>query len=296
MLISRPEMVAPAVDLHPEGAPPIIPMLFVIVACGAISGFHSLAGSGTTSKQLNKEPDARAIGYGGMLLEGVLAVLVIVACCAGFESTTAWSTHYSSWSAASGLGAKLGAFVEGSSYLLAQGMGIPMGLGAAIMGVFVVSFASTTLDSATRIQRYVISELARDVKLDFLANRYVATALAVGTAAALALAQKGGTGALILWPLFGATNQLLAGLALLVMMVWLAKQGRPSWMVGIPSLLMIVITGWAMYHNMESYFTGGKWHLFVIGGIIVLLEIWMIVEGLKVFARVRDRKGLAEVK
>jgi len=106
LLIAHPTIVAPAVNLHPEGAPSMLPFLFVIVACGAISGFHSLVSSGTTVKQMDRESDAKLIGYGSMLAEGILSVMVILACTAGFASLEKWNAHYINWTAAPGLGAK----------------------------------------------------------------------------------------------------------------------------------------------------------------------------------------------
>ncbi|MCB1152227.1 carbon starvation protein A [bacterium] len=278
MLIARPEIVAPAVQLHPEGAPPIVPMIFVIIACGAISGFHSLAGSGTTSKQLDKETDALTIGYGSMLLEGFLAVLVILACTAGFASHEAWTHHYASFAAASGLGAKLGAFVDGSAHIVSKAFGINLGLMTTVMGVFVASFAATTLDSATRIQRYVVEELAHDYRIPVLTNKHAATTVAVVTAAALAFAQEGGKGGLLLWPLFGATNQLLAGLAFLVIYVYLLRRGKPTMFMLIPMVFMIVMTAWAMLINLQTFIEGRQWHLIAISAIVMVLEIWMIFE------------------
>ncbi|MFC1526933.1 carbon starvation protein A, partial [Candidatus Latescibacterota bacterium] len=169
VLVSAPEMVAPALNLTPEGAPPIMPFLFITIACGAISGFHCLVSSGTSSKQVSSEPDARFVGYGSMLTEAFLATLVLISCGAGLalayttadgqtlSGSAAFSHHYASWTAAAGLGSKVAAFVEGGANMIA-GAGLPKHIGVVLMGVFVASFAGTTLDTATRIQRYVISE------------------------------------------------------------------------------------------------------------------------------------------
>jgi len=291
---SRPEIVAPAIDLHPSGAPPIWPFIFITIACGAISGFHSLVGSGTTSKQLSNEKHALAIGYGGMLLEGVLAVLVIIAVAGGIglagegglAGAEAWREHYSSWSAAGSLGKKVGAFVTGSSNMLVA-LGIPRNIGITIMGVFVASFAATTLDTATRLQRYVISELASGLKLKPLTNMYAASALAVVSAGVLALGKGGGKGGLMLWPLFGATNQLLACLALLVVTVYLKRKGKPTVFTLVPMLIMLVITGFAMGHNLVQFYGAGakSLHLFLISAFIVVLEVWMVVESLILWKR-----------
>jgi carbon starvation protein len=278
VLVSHPPMVAPAVDLAPAGAPPVLPILFITVACGAISGFHCLVSSGTTSKQCDNEESAMTIGYGGMLLEGMLAVFVLIACGAGigigltkgeeiFTGTAAFTQQYSSWTAAQGLGSKINAFVTGATNMIAS-TGLPKSFILTLMGVFVASFAATTLDTATRIQRYIVSEIAIASKAPFLAKRHPATFIAVGTALILAFSSgSDGKGALSLWPLFGAVNQLLAGLAFLVIYTL------------IPMVFMIAATGWAMVYNLNTFFSSENWLLFGIGLAVVLLEIWMVVEG-----------------
>jgi len=281
---SGADFVAPALNLEAEGAPMIFPFLFITIACGAISGFHSLVSSGTTVKQLDRETDARPIGYGSMLLEGVLSIMAIVACGAGFASTGAWNTHYASWSAASGLGPKIGAFIEGCAYFISH-IGIGHELAAAIAAVVVVSFAATTLDSATRIQRYVVQELAGDFKIPVLGGRHPATLVAVGTALALALAKGRGKGGLVLWPVFGTTNQLLAGLALMVVTVYLVRRGRNTIYTLLPMVFMIVMTGWAALMNLRGFFEKSDWLLTGISGVIMLIEVWLIVEGIKIAVR-----------
>ena len=124
LLVLQPVIQAPVINPAPEGAPPMIPFLFITIACGAISGFHGLVSSGTTSKQVGCMTDARAIGYGGMLGEGALGMLAVLAATAGFASAAEWHGHYASWGAASGLSAKLDAFVSGGATFVAS-LGIP---------------------------------------------------------------------------------------------------------------------------------------------------------------------------
>jgi len=300
VVFSRPEIVAPAIDLSPKGAPPMWPFLFITIACGAVSGFHSLVASGTTSKQISRESHARAIGYGGMLLEGMLAVFVIIAVAggiglleneSGLTGAAAWRDHYAEWGAAKGLPAKVGAFVNGSANMLTF-LGIPLVLGTTIMGVFVASFAGTTLDTATRLQRYVITELSASLRLKPLTNKHAATAVAVLSAGVLALADGEGKGGLLLWPLFGATNQLLAALSLLVITIYLAKRAKPVVYTLVPFFFMVVMTGWAMAFQLQKFlndFTRGQGnlHLLIISSTIVLLEIWMIAEAAVVLKKGR---------
>lgn len=280
LVFAHPTISAPAINTAVKGAPPMLPFLFITIACGAISGFHSLVSSGTSSKQLNEEEDSLTIGYGGMLLEGALAMLVIIACTAGLGDAAAWTQRYADWASASGLGAKLGAFVDGGANFISH-IGIGGEFAKTILAVFIVSFAATTLDTATRIQRYVVSELAEGWNIKPIANKTGATLFAVITALLLALAKPGGAGAMILWPLFGATNQLLAGLALLVITVYLAKKKKPIVYTLIPMIFMILMTGWGMVYNIIKYASKSDWLLFVIGIIIMVLEIWMIIEAYK---------------
>ncbi|MFP3911741.1 MAG: carbon starvation protein A [Desulfobacteraceae bacterium] len=287
------EIVAPAVQMSPSKAPSMWPFLFITIACGAISGFHSLVSSGTSAKQVRDETDSLFVGYGSMLMEGSLATLVIIAVAAGIgmgytpkggtETLTgvaAWTTHYSSWAAAAGLGSKVTAFVDGSANMIVA-MGLPKVFALAIMGVFVASFAGTTLDTATRIQRYVIAELAGDLRLNFLTGRYVATAIAVGSALVLAfVAGASGTGALKLWPLFGAVNQTLAALALVIITLYLEKQGGLKWLVaGIPAVFMAIMTIWAVIVNQVKFGVDQNVLLQVINICILFIAVWIVVEG-----------------
>ncbi|MCA9299300.1 MAG: carbon starvation protein A, partial [Phycisphaerales bacterium] len=202
LLVARPEIVATPFEPTPMPATPethvprFFPFLFVTIACGAISGFHCMVSSGCSSRQLRRETDAQVVGYGAMLTEGFLAVLVILACVAGIGMGTdaglvgreAWASYYATWNGSGGLRAQLTPFVRGSANMI-HSTGISLDLAVAIMGVFVASFAATTLDSATRLQRYVITELGTHGrwKVPALGNRYVATSIAVVTAGALAL-------------------------------------------------------------------------------------------------------------
>jgi carbon starvation protein len=295
VFFSRPDMVAPAFQLSPKGAPPILPFLFITIACGAISGFHALVSSGTSSKQLKNEEDVHFIGYGGMLTEAFLGILVVVAVGAGIgmyvrgvdgevlSGVAAWSHHYSSWETAQGLTAKVTAFVNGSANMMGS-IGIPLKYGQALIGVLVASFAGTTLDTATRIQRYVVTELGESYKIRPLKERYTATALVVAAAAILAFSQGGGQGALLLWPLFGTSNQILAGLVLLVATVYILKEQHTKvWYTAIPMLFMIISSGWAMVISLQHFFRTGSNLRLVIGAFLLLLEVWMVVEAVVCF-------------
>lgn len=290
-------LVAPPFNTAlPAGTPPIWPFMFVIIACGAISGFHSLVASGTSSKQVSKETDCQFVGYGSMLLEGFLAVLVLVCVAAGIgmalkldngtilTGQAAWQHQYSTWIGDKGLSDKIAPVVIGAANMMGK-IGIPETVGITLMGVFIASFAGTTLDTSTRIQRYVISEMATDLRIPFLANRWAATSFAVITAAGLAFATGAdGKGAMMLWPLFGSANQLLAALALLLVTLYLKRKGGLKFLVtALPCLIMLVITVWAMVKNEMNFISSSNWLLVIIGGGIFALSLWMTIEALAVF-------------
>ncbi len=317
-------MVAPFVQWAPEGAPAIFPFLFITIACGAISGFHCLVSSGTSSKQLARETDARFVGYGSMLLEGFLATLVILACGAGVGlgllnaqgvltvGEEAWQSLYGSWADMGGLAPKVGAFVNGAANFMAS-IGIARGIAVALMGVLVASFAATTLDTACRLQRYVIQELGTHLQRPttsfsmvgsisaFLRNKHGATAFAVVLAAFVAALppsgqpftwQSAGMGGLLLWPLFGASNQLLGGLAFIVIFFYLRRTGKPLWFVVLPGAFMLVVPFWAMFlqtfigtAESSSWWASGDWLLVGIGTASMALEIWMVAEAARLLLR-----------
>jgi carbon starvation protein len=243
--VLRPAFVAPVVDAHPTGAPPMYPFVFIVIACGAASGFHSLVSSGTTSKQLDREVHARPIGYGGMIGESVLGLAAVIACTAGFSSKVAWQSHYGDWNSIQDLGSKMSAFIEGCTRFVAA-LGIP------------------------------------------LSNRYFSSTLAVAAISFFAFYKIDGKAAgLALWQLFGSTNQLLAGLALLVVSLYLIERRRPSLPYLIPMLFMMVTTLVAMSSKLRAYWQQREFVLLIVGGAIAAIAIWLVIEALIAVRRYR---------
>lgn len=212
----------------------LFPILFVTVACGAISGFHSLVSSGTTAKQVSSEAHIKPIGYGSMLLESLLAVIAL--------TTAAYLLmgDYTALLAEKGWG---GVFSTGIGNFL-TGIGVPLQLGVAFAGLVLAAFALTTLDTATRLCRFMLQELTEKEEgkppavVTLVTNRYVAGLICVVLGGWLAL----GGGWRTLWPLFGSANQLIAALALLAVTVWLARSGKSNWFVFYPMIFMLAVT------------------------------------------------------
>jgi len=289
VVFAHPNMAAPALsDSVPKGTPPLLPLLFVTIACGAVSGFHSLVSSGTSSKQINNEKDALFIGYGAMILEAIVGVLAIAAVAAGLGAEKLKETFASYGGSTMGTNA----FIQGGGQLIMQfashvGLGsiITIGIAEVFISIVIICFAGTTLDTATRIQRYVITEIGSTFKAKAFENRYVATTIAVGTAAMLAFSHGWQSQtANYLWQVFGTINQLLAAMILLIVTVYLKKTGKNIAYTFIPMLFLLVITAWAMIWKITSMLRGFKTEniiLIVIGVSALILESFVVIFGAK---------------
>jgi carbon starvation protein len=273
-----PSFAAPAYNPHPAGAPPLFPFLFIVIACGAVSGFHGLVSSGTTSKQLDRETDGCMIGYGGMIGESLLGLSAVLATTAGFASAADWSAYYASWGAASGLAAKLGAFISGTGLFVSR-LGVPRAFAEAFMSVIVVAFALTSIDSGARLLRYAFHEAGEALGIGLLRNRWAATLGAVAAIGFFAFFRVDGKPAgLFLWALFGTTNQIMAGMTLLAATVYLIRGRRPYLYTLLPMILVLTVTVWAMGSNLVTFLKGGQWALAAVGATILALALWVCAE------------------
>ncbi len=290
LLFTNPEVTAPAASS--AGDVSWFPLLFITVACGAISGFHGLVSSGTSSKQLDKETDARFVGYFGAVGEGALALVSILAVITLFPSAGDFTAAYSSFAQANATG--LGNFIEGASQL-ANGLAIPPGIATTIVSIIVVSFAATTLDTSVRLMRYIIAELGVEYKIPALSRMHVATSIAVILSAVLVLLPEGskgfGSGGYLLWPLFGTSNQLLAGISLLLISIWLKRQGRNFLVTLIPMVFLLVMTLLAMFNQVLfqwSWFgSDANMLLFVLGAVIFVFAVWIIITAISTLTKNR---------
>jgi carbon starvation protein len=220
-------------------------------------------------------------------------LISIIAVITLFPSVEEFRATYSSFVASNGAG--LGAFIEGAT-VLASGLMIPPAVASTIVSIIVVSFAATTLDTSVRLMRYIISELGVEYKIPALEKKHVATSIAVGASAALVLIPEGpqgfGSGGYLLWPLFGTANQLLAGISLLLISIWLRKLGRNYMITIIPMIFLMFMTLYAMFRQV---FLTWAWYasqpnmlLFVFGAIIFVFTLWIILTAFQALVRKVD--------
>ena len=276
--VLRPEFSAPAVQAHPASAPPLFPFVFIVIACGAVSGFHGLVSSGTTAKQIDREDHALRIGYGGMIGESLLALLAVLACTAGFSNRLDWNAHYADWSSATDLGDRIGAFISGTARFMAS-LGLPEEFAASFIALLVVSFALTSLDSATRLLRFNLGEIGEAPGLGFLRHRLIGSAAACAAIGFFAFYRIDGQAAgLALWQLCGPTHQVLGGLTLLTVTVWLIQRRRKYLVTLIPMVGLLITTLIAMFQNVRGFARADQWLLFSLGSSLILITFWLVVE------------------
>ncbi|GFR35980.1 carbon starvation CstA family protein [Thermobrachium celere] len=253
------------------GAQYLFPILFVTVACGAISGFHSLVSSGTSAKQIDKESDAQLVGYGAMLIEGFLAIIALI------------SVAY----VAKAEGAPAAVFASGVATFMSK-IGIPFEVGKVFITLAFTAFALTSLDTATRLGRYIFQEYVETVwgKESKLNNMYVSTLITVVISALLLM-----YGYQKIWPIFGTANQLLSALALLAVTAWLARNKKKNIMTIVPMVFMFAVTLTALAILSLNFLKAKNYVLLVIAILLFIFAIELIVETYKVLSSSKASKG-----
>ena len=281
VLLTMPNVAAPMFNDVVEGTPPLWPILFVTIACGALSGFHGIVSSGTSAKQLNNEKDARFVGYLGALGEGSLALITIVAVTGSLYAATAaggWDELYPSLSG----GPADGGFITGGALLISNGWGFSQSFSQTMLAVMVVLFAGTTMDAGLRLTRYIIQEWGNIYEISPLKNNYVSTLVAVGACLLLAFGVSNGNypgdGGTLIWPVFGATNQILASMTLIVLSVYLIKLGRPARYLLTPMIFILLMALWASVWYVMDYVSRGQWILVAIQVAVMVSAVFIILE------------------
>ena len=281
VLLTMPNVAAPMFNDVVEGTPPLWPILFVTIACGALSGFHGIVSSGTSAKQLNNEKDARFVGYLGALGEGSLALITIVAVTGSLYAATAaggWNELYPSLSG----GPADGGFITGGALLISNGWGFSQSFSQTMLAVMVVLFAGTTMDAGLRLTRYIIQEWGNIYEISPLKNNYISTLVAVGACLLLAFGVSNGNypgdGGTLIWPVFGATNQILASMTLIVLSVYLIKLGRPARYLLTPMIFILLMAIWASVWYVMDYVSRGQWILVAIQVAVMVSAVFIILE------------------
>ena len=254
---------------------PIWPFLFITVACGAISGFHALVAGGTISKQVSKESDAKRIGYGGMILESLLAVMVILTVAGGLDFATYNSIINPV--AKGAIGNPILAFSLAMGTLLNKSLGLPVA-GGTVLGILMIEgFIITTLDTAVRLNRYLFEELWAIVmtKPPKIFKSYIFNAaLSAGLMLLLCYTNTFKQ----IWPIFGSANQLLAALSLIVVSVWLAKRKKASSFTILPAIFMMATTLCSLWQMLtKQYLPEHNYPLGITAILLILLSVGVIV-------------------
>lgn len=293
VLLSLPDISAPALNTRlAADAPSLVPLLFVTIACGAVSGFHGIVSSGTSSKQIDKETDARFVGYLGAVGEGALALITLVAVSSVALAATPeiWHEIYDRYGTAGA-----GTFIQGGAQMISNGWGIPTNVSTTILATMVVLFAGTTMDSGVRLQRYIIQEWGDIYGIGLFRKGIPATIVAVGCCLLLAFGAGGasGSGGLTIWPLFGSTNQILAGLTLLIISVMLIKLGRPARYTLIPMVFVMITSSWAAVLKLIEFYQAGNWLLVTIDFVVLVTSVMVILEAVSAISRFREQQATA---
>ncbi len=264
LLFYRPEI---KMDLYTSFYMPnigyLFPIIFVTVACGAISGFHSIVSSGSSSKQLENELDAQFVGYGGMLIESLLALVALAT--AAILTPLQFFSNISNPSQI---------FISGFS-TFSQALHFSPEISKTFAALALSSFALTTLDTATRLGRYTLEELANDANSTLkkiFSNRYFSTILTVMLASFFVF-NKNGT--MSIWTMFGASNQMIAALALIAVTIFLAKKSVSNWFVKIPAFFMFVVTFIAIALQLYENISKSNYLLAGIAFLLLVTSVYM---------------------
>jgi carbon starvation protein len=268
IFIARPSISMPVFTSFHTNLGTLFPVLFVTMACGAVSGFHSLVASGTTSKQLDRERDARVVGYGGMLIEGLLAIVALI------TANVLLPKEYQTMIGKEG-GGPISIFASGIGKFM-LGLGIPHKAGMTFAALAISAFAMTTLDTATRLGRFILQEMCEGSKgtLAPLSNRFVSTTITLVAAGLLAFSGTSQT----LWPIFGSANQLMAAIALLAISVWLRHLKEKNLFVRIPMFFMMGVTLTALGFLILKNILDGQYLLTVFSLLLLGVAVSMVIQ------------------
>ncbi len=277
--IDHPDLLAP--EFHSvSGAPDMFPWLFVTLTSGAVSGFHLLVANAVTARQMNRETDARYIGYGGALGLGLLALSAIIIGATALPGVEAWNQRYVSWAALTDSHAILEMYVSGFARHAAS-LGLDPGFARTLMAVVIVGLLVATLETGLRAQKQLLAGVAEHLPSLLPGKERGLIATAVGLSALLSLHDGHGRGGLTFWPLFGAADQIFAALGFALLILALRLQERPVSAVLLPWLFLLVTANGGLGAQMMHWWSEGRWILLLFGTILMVTELGLILLSLK---------------
>ncbi|HSD97273.1 MAG TPA: carbon starvation CstA family protein, partial [Sulfuricaulis sp.] len=273
VMIDQPSLVAPEFHSGPD-IPDTLPWLFVTLTSGAVAGFHLLVANAVTVRQMKRETDARYIGYGGALALGLLALSAIIIGSTGLPNVQDWSQRYKSWETFTDLHAVLELYINGfARHAAGLGLGLDLEFARSLMAVVIIGLLVATLETGLRAQKQLLSGLTERYPTFVPGNEKALIATAVGLSALLALHDGHGRGGLMLWPLFGVTDQFLAILGFALLAVALRRLERPVAAVIVPLVFLLVTANWGLGVLMIQWWSDNRWILLLLGILLIATEL-----------------------
>ncbi|MFH0947705.1 MAG: carbon starvation protein A [Elusimicrobiota bacterium] len=281
LILTHPNINTPMFTGFKSSIGNLWPMMFVFIACGAVSGFHALISSGTTSKQISSEKDAKKIGYGAMITEGALAILALLSVSAGLYWTGGCNSPQFIYPELIKSGNYIGTFAVGYGEITKILFGASFGKLIAML--VLNAFVMTTLDTAARITRYIATELfGEGFKIEIFKNKYFSTFVVVILSGMLAFSDWKK-----IWPIFGAANQLIAAIVLIVISLILLTLKKPTKYTFYPAIFMLITTVSAIVYQTVQFFSNGNFLLVFIGIVLLVLTVIIVFEVVVVFKKYR---------
>lgn len=273
LVLQQPVVIAPSFHA-PADAPGVIPWIFVTLTSGAIAGFYLLFATGVTGRRLPRETDARYVGYGVAIADGLLAVSAIVIAVSAFGTAEQWTGYYASWTGVQDLPKLLVLYINGFAEVV-QAMGVSAEFARAFAAFVTLGLIAATFDAGINVQKNLLAMLAQRYRWPQLGEARAALLVTIGLVGALALHDGHGRGGLSVWPLFGMWNQVLAlgGFALIALA--LQRRQQPMWIVAVPALLLLAVTAWVLPWQLALWWLSASWLLFACGGVLLALAIWL---------------------
>jgi carbon starvation protein len=273
LVLRHPVVIAPSFHATAD-APHMIPWIFVTLTSGAIAGFYLLFATGITGRRLPRETDARYVGYGVAIAEGILAVSAIVIAVSAFGTAEQWTGHYASWTGIQDLPKLLVLYINGFAEFV-QTMGVSAEFARAFAAFVILGLIAATLDAGIYVQKNLLATVARRYRWPRVGETRAALRVTIGLVGALSLYDGHGQGGLLVWPLFGMWNQVLALSGFALIALALQRRQQPIWLVTAPALLLLAVIAWVLPWQLALWWSSASWLLFVCGSALLALTIWL---------------------